>query len=296
VSTVTAQPRSQAGLATPVVVATPCAYMDELRAALTAASPEPLTVITDPEQVEALEHGTSPVVVIIPSPGSAASAAAAQLSDPPRAGLWYAARCMAAAAKLARRSGARVLSHADLRQDPAGAIGRVLGELGLSVAPQPSTVGQSLLDAVQRTAGTPAGPLDIYAHGLPKGGSVGWWGPEHFWWGDDHAAALPERIDVTGAARTLVFGPLTALPAGRWRIRVRFALCADAARSGYILYFGGGRELEMLGVQPSGAGDYEIALENSWDDVGSADFRLALMRPAFHGELRFLGAQIEALD
>ena len=68
---------------------------------------------------------------------------------------------------------------------------------------------------------------------------------------------------------------------------------ADAARNPFILQFIHGECLAEQAFQPAGAGEYEIALQTSFDHDAVAALRLWLGRAAFHGQLRFHGATVE---
>jgi hypothetical protein len=135
--------------------------------------------------------------------------------------------------------------------------------------------------------------LDLYERGVPGPGAAAWWDRSLFFLGDAPGEPCPPCIDITGRGRILVYGPLMALPPGRWRLSARFELCALAARHPWRVEFGVGPELTVMEIQPDGAGLYEVALEAAWGHIALAEARLWVLEPVFHGELRLHGARIE---
>ena len=121
------------------------------------------------------------------------------------------------------------------------------------------------------------------------------WGRDQFTAGPGLDQPCPEVIDVTGRMRALVFGPMVVVPAGRWRLTVRVALSEDASRHGYILQFIHGEQLAELRFKPCGAGTYTLEVDNGFALDAMAALRFWLADPAFHGELLFLGAEVERL-
>lgn len=100
----------------------------------------------------------------------------------------------------------------------------------------------------------------------------------------------PEVIDITGRKRDLVFGPLVRIPAGAWRVTIHFSLSEEAGRIPYrYLFDQGTRQVDTVFL-PSGAGDYSVSLDNSWDLEAHWALTLSTEAAAFHGELRFFGA------
>jgi capsular polysaccharide transport system ATP-binding protein len=122
------------------------------------------------------------------------------------------------------------------------------------------------------------------------------WPREMFNAGDTPYDPCPPTIDVTGAARILVFGPYAAVPPGRWRLTARFELDRHAATGPFLLEFGQGANLAGAELNPAGEGLYEISIEQTLSGKTPAEMRLWLARPRFHGALRFLGASLERLD
>lgn len=119
------------------------------------------------------------------------------------------------------------------------------------------------------------------------------WDRDLFRTGEGTDEVCPPAIDITGAMRVLVFGPMRILPAGAWRLNVCFALSAEAARYPYILQFIHGDSLVEQRFQPTGAGRFDISLENTFEADAVAALRLWLGGAAFHGCLRFFGAVAE---
>lgn len=119
------------------------------------------------------------------------------------------------------------------------------------------------------------------------------WDRDLFQTGEGTDKACPPAIDITGPMRVLVFGPMRILPAGAWTLTTRFALSSEAARHPYILQFIHGDSLVEQRFQPTGAGRFDISLENTFEADAVAALRLWLGGAAFHGCLQFFGAVAE---
>jgi hypothetical protein len=121
------------------------------------------------------------------------------------------------------------------------------------------------------------------------------WDRSLFATGPDMSTPCPEVLDVTGRHRVLVFGPMLPLPAGRWRLAVRFSLSREAAGHDYILQFIHGAALSERRFRPTAAGLYEVDIVNAFAQDAVAALRLWNGRALFQGELRFNGARVTRL-
>jgi hypothetical protein len=123
-----------------------------------------------------------------------------------------------------------------------------------------------------------------------------WWGRELFLTGDVPDGRCPAVIDVTGRSRILSYGPYAPLGPGAWRARAVLDLCPDAARCRLALQFGVSLDFTTVDVPRGAPGRQEIELDYMSETPGLAELRLVLMRAAFHGEVRFHGVDILAID
>ncbi len=127
---------------------------------------------------------------------------------------------------------------------------------------------------------------------LPAETRILTWGRDLFRSGD---GPCPPTIDITGRPRILVFGPYIQLGGGLWRLTARFELCPDAGQYPWLLQFVAGPHMVEESIPPSGAGAYEVSLEQPWRGSQIVEMRLFVVGAAFHGALRFEGVTIERI-
>ncbi|MDB5439798.1 MAG: hypothetical protein JWM33_2225 [Caulobacteraceae bacterium] len=123
-----------------------------------------------------------------------------------------------------------------------------------------------------------------------------YWPRELFLNADAEPMPCPERIDITGRRRILVYGPYVALPAGRWRLTAEFSLTAEAAANLLqVEIFQDPAVVVSKLIQPSRGGRFAVPLEAELSGE-PVELRTWLPLPAFDGELCFHGATVERLD
>ena len=118
------------------------------------------------------------------------------------------------------------------------------------------------------------------------------WDRQLFMTGEVELMSCPGVIDVTGRARYLVFGPFVALDPGAWRARVSLELCADAAQRPIAVQFGAEPDYTTVDLPRGAQGLHEVEIEHQIRSGDLAQIRVWLKRAAFHGELRFGGAEL----
>ena len=298
------------------VVITPCEEEEALRTALAAAArcagmagydlmsgplpPSPIepALVLGADAARLPSAGIGKALVVFGGTESAVEAAVRRFGVSRRAGLQYCAACLASAHALAEREGSLATSMADLRRDPEGGFLSIAAALA-PTAPETDlrAIAAAFAADLATLKATPDSVYDSYAQALaiyddPASAS---WDRAIFLAGEGPDLPCPEIIDVTGPRRALLRGPYVTAPPGRWRVAVRFELTDWAARNGFELGLIAGDAQARVDFQPQGAGVYEAVIEASWTRAGPVDVRLGLARPAFHGELRFLGAKIERL-
>jgi hypothetical protein len=132
---------------------------------------------------------------------------------------------------------------------------------------------------------------------LASGASL-WWGREQFQSlepGAGHNHECPAVIDLTGPQRTLLWGPYAVLEAGLWRATALIDLCPDAAKRVLAFQFGIEPDYTTADLTREVAGRHAVVIEHHMPGDGLTTLRLWLKKPAFHGEVRFLGAIVERL-
>jgi hypothetical protein len=118
------------------------------------------------------------------------------------------------------------------------------------------------------------------------------WDRQLFMTWDGDLAPCPAVIDVTGRARFLVFGPYLALEPGAWRAKVSLELCAEAVQRPIAVQFGAEPDYTSVDLPRGAEGLHEVEIEHQMKSGDLAQIRVWLKRAAFHGELRFNGAEI----
>ena len=116
---------------------------------------------------------------------------------------------------------------------------------------------------------------------------------ERFFNGDAPGEPCPEVLDLTGLGRILVYGPFLTIPPGRWTATIRLEVCEDAARRPFRIDFATGASVSQASFRPSGAGPLSASVDHQVTAASLAELRLWVLKPTFHGELRFLGATME---
>ena len=119
-----------------------------------------------------------------------------------------------------------------------------------------------------------------------------WWDRELFKWGDHPEQVCPAVMDITGAHRILAFGPYATLAPGTWRASVVFDVEDEAAKRFYRIDFGADSGFDYIDFRPAKAGRHTVTLTHTFPHSELAWVRLAV-GAAFHGQLAFLGAEIE---
>ena len=126
-----------------------------------------------------------------------------------------------------------------------------------------------------------------------------WWPHEIFL---SHNQAMtghgvcPAVIDATGRARHLAFGPFRQLAPGRWRASLVLRVSATAARRALAVDFGAPPHFALYNLPHGVAGLHTIELENTFGPDDLAQVRLWVKRPAFDGEIGFLGVALNQID
>jgi hypothetical protein len=128
----------------------------------------------------------------------------------------------------------------------------------------------------------------------------------HIWWPHEifltHNQAVtghdacPAVIDATGRARHLAFGPFRPLAPGRWRASLVLRVSATAARRALAVDFGAPPNFAAFNLPHGVAGLHRIDLERTFGPEDLAQVRLWVKRPAFDGEIGFLGVALNPID
>jgi hypothetical protein len=118
------------------------------------------------------------------------------------------------------------------------------------------------------------------------------WDRRLFMTWDGDLAPCPAVIDVTGRERYLVFGPYRALEPGAWRAKVSLELCTETAQRPIAVQFGAEPDYTTVDLPRGVEGLHEVEIEHQMKSGDLAQIRVWLKRAAFHGELRFGGAEI----
>lgn len=139
-------------------------------------------------------------------------------------------------------------------------------------------------------------PLRIYDSLPPEPGATVTWSENLFRYADARPAeTLDGRIDLIGRRRLLFNGPHIFLPRGVWRFRATFAV-QPADKADLLIEWGHGDEVVRIHELFDRPGHYEIEMQQTWDRVATADFRISVMMPVLDGALAFHGGTLERLS
>lgn len=234
----------------------------------------------EPDQLDGLTPSEWVVLGDAPEAGLTAYGDAYQ-EFPPAAHAWMAAsKRLAMAATLVER-GAPVLGM------PAMALG--LPRLGL--------VSQTITGIPEDNAGPTAPVLAMYQRLPPLMGARAVWSADRFNYPlrDDPLGGTP-RMDLTGRARTLMFGPYVWLPPGAWRATLKIMVDPEGGEVPLWFDWGCGEDVATVREMIDQAGFYSLTLDQVWTRPGAAQLRIVLSQAVFQGRMEVLDCQIERIE
>jgi len=140
--------------------------------------------------------------------------------------------------------------------------------------------------------------LSIYREGPPRPGVNYLWQPGNFVIDLKHriSSSGDAYIDLTGRARCIVHGPYVALPAGRWRAVVRFAVDEAASRHRLRFEWGGQDHFTSFEAVAGRPGHFQAELSHTIAQSSLSELRLILPESSLAGTLTFEGVDIELSD
>lgn len=140
--------------------------------------------------------------------------------------------------------------------------------------------------------------LSIYREGPPRPGVNYLWQPSNFVIDLKHrtSSSGDACIDLTGRARCIVHGPYVALPAGRWRAVVRFAVDEAASRHRLRFEWGGQDHFTSFEAIAGRPGHFQAELSHTIAQSSLSELRLILPESSLAGTLTFEGVDIELND
>ncbi len=140
--------------------------------------------------------------------------------------------------------------------------------------------------------------LSMYRLGRPQPGLTVSWSERLFVYEPKSCVegAQLGMLDISGRPRTLVFGPFLALPPGRWKAIMRFAIDEPATQYPFRFDWGLATDYVEETVTPVEPGVYEIELEHAVEELGYWQFRVVLSQGAFDGKLMFQGGTVMRVE
>lgn len=143
---------------------------------------------------------------------------------------------------------------------------------------------------------TPLGmALSLFKNGAVRPGTSVEWPVEAFT--IDAASAVtgvPGVFSLPGRARCLMWGPYIQLPAGTWRITVRFT-ADDAAAQQYLRFEWGGTDMSELPFKLGTSGVYEAELTQSWASPETVELRFTMPSSALNGYVEIQRIRVEMI-
>ena len=142
--------------------------------------------------------------------------------------------------------------------------------------------------------------LDIYESLPPSVGAKAKWPLDAF----NFPIMKPEglvntgqpAIDLTGRARTIVYGPYTYLSPGVWEVEVTTMIDPDGGAAHLRFEWGANPEYVGSSASVSRSGVYSIKLRRFWPDVGPSEMRITTIQPHFHGRFELLSVNVRLVS
>lgn len=160
-------------------------------------------------------------------------------------------------------------------------------------------IGRIQVEASRETAGSTGldpGPLAMFSGEGPEPGHPTIWPWDLFnYRTTPRSLSKPPHIDLTGRARVLFHGPRFSLPAGEWRVRLRFHLDPEGRESPLKFEWGAAEDFETLELQLDAAGLYEVELSKRWEQPVAAEVRVWAAAAHFLGTFEFVDADVAYL-
>ena len=150
----------------------------------------------------------------------------------------------------------------DAREDAASLCQRMCSALALS----PGIATSLALPELRRPAGELAHelvegfirPLQSFAEGAHQVALV--WPRASFRSGDRPHETAPERVELVGPARSLVYGPYLALPAGWWEAQLRLYFSEEACRRTFTVDMVAEDNIGTIRLKPTFAGNFRTRM------------------------------------
>ena len=159
-------------------------------------------------------------------------------------------------------------------------------------------LGQVVLERCDPVAADTWGALKIYDFLPPRLSATTSWPLEAFTY--PHFALDgrlldqgPSEIDLTGRARTLVFGPYTMLTPGVWQVKAEIMAKPDGGVLHLKFEWGSNPEFVELTSSIAKDGLYTVSIEKLWTTSGLAEFRISALQPHFHGYIDLLSVSVQ---
>ena len=174
----------------------------------------------------------------------------------------------------------------------AGAVVSNADDLELNVP----GLGKITLDlGVSSEARTLPCPLDMFRSLPPLPGAEASWPQQLFRYSDPKPAiSLDGQIELIGRRRLLFNGPHIFLPRGLWQFHATFSVRPED-KADLLIEWGYGDRAVQLHQAFDEAGRYEIEMQQTWDEVAPADFRISLLTPVLDGGFEFHGGVVKCL-
>ena len=103
-------------------------------------------------------------------------------------------------------------------------------------------------------------------------------------------------IDLTGRARTLVYGPYTYLTPGLWEVEVTCLVDPEGGMAHLQFEWGANPAYVSATASVTKSGHYNITLQRMWREIYPSEMRIKTVQPHFHGRFELLAVSVRLLS
>lgn len=149
--------------------------------------------------------------------------------------------------------------------------------------------------AAMSASGLNTHALDIYRNLPPLIGAEASWDAYLFAYDTEKSGlslGAAGELNLTGRARSLIFGPQIMLPPGFWRVTADILVDPEGSCSHLTMSWGSAERQNTRNAEIDRPGVYQINLSNEWKKSSEAEIKISSHRPHFRGKVKLLNASV----